>query len=298
MLLLLALPAAVAVTAGGGWWLARRALTPIDRMTRTAEVIAAHGLSERVPVAAIEDEVAHLGRTLNAMLDRIERAVGEQHRLVSDTSHELRTPLAIMRSEIDVSLRADDLPPAARDVLDSVREEVEHMTALVEDLLTLASADEGRLRLAREPTDVLELAVRAAASFRGLAERRRVRLEVQGDDAVALADLERISHAIRNLVANAIDFSPPGGTVRLSTSATDGHALLDVTDEGPGIPATLRDRVFNRFFRADPSRTRDTGGRGLGLAIVREVVVAHEGSITVEPNQPRGCRFRMRLPAA
>ena len=299
VLLLLALPAAIALTAAGGWLLARRGLRPIDRMTRTAESIGADRLGERLPVGHTEDEVKNLARTLNAMLDRVEHAVGEQHRLVADTSHELRTPLAIMRSEIDVSLRTDaTLSPSARATLESSREELERMSAIVEDLLTLAAADEGRLTLAPEPTDLLELARHSAASLGHIAQRRDIEVAVTGDEAVAMADPDRARQVIRNLLANAVDFSPDGGRVLVIGSTVNGEVRLDVTDEGPGVPEELRDRIFDRFFRADASRTRRTGGSGLGLAIAREVARAHDGSIAVEPNQPRGSRFSLRLPAA
>jgi heavy metal sensor kinase len=299
VLLLLALPAAIAATAAGGWWLARRALLPIDRMTRTAEQINAEHLDERLPVARTQDEVNRLARTLNAMLDRIQHAVNEQHRLVADTSHELRTPLAIMRAEIDVTLRTDTtLSPTARATLESTREELERMSAIVEDLLTLAAADEGRLSLAPEPTDLLDLARHSAAAIGQIAQRRGIDVAVVGDAAVAMADPDRTRQVIRNLLANAVDFSPDGGTVLVAASTENGEVRLDVTDEGPGIPEELRERIFDRFFRGDPSRTRRTGGSGLGLAIAREVARAHDGTIAVEPNQPRGSRFSLRLPAA
>ena len=299
VLLLLALPAAIAATAAGGWWLARRALRPIDRMTQAAATIGAERLDERLDVGRTEDEVSNLARTLNAMLDRVEHAVAEQHRLVADTSHELRTPLAIMRSEIDVALRTDaSLSPSARATLESSREELEHMSAIVDDLLTLAAADEGQLNLAPEPTDLFELAGRSAATLEGIAGRRGVAIAVRGDSAVAMADPDRTRQVIRNLLANAVDFSPAGAQVIVSTSTTNGRVQIEIADEGPGVPEELRGRIFDRFFRADPSRTRRTGGSGLGLAIAREVARAHDGAIAVEPNQPHGSRFTLSLPAA
>jgi heavy metal sensor kinase len=298
VLLLLAVPAALAATAVGGWWLARRALRPIDRITRTADAIGTRHLDERIAVPRTDDEVAQLARTLNVMLDRIQRGVDDQHRLVSDTSHELRTPLAVMRSEIDVSLRADDLPPMAREVLESTREEVDRMSAIVEDLLVLATADEGMLRLAAETADLHELALRSAESLRGLAARRRVSIDVDGDPAFAEVDRDRMHQVLRNLIANALEFSPADGRVSISTWSADGEAGVVVADEGPGIPPELRERVFDRFFRADASRTRATGGSGLGLAIAREVVRAHGGVIEVKRNEPGGSRFRVRLPGS
>ena len=147
LLLLLAGPAALAATALGGWWLARKALLPVDRMTSQAEEIGIDRLHERIALPRARDEIGRLAETLNAMLDRLERGVEEKRRLVADASHELRTPLAAMRAELDVSLMADDLPPAGREVLESTREEVDRMSRIVDNLLTLARVDEGRLEL-------------------------------------------------------------------------------------------------------------------------------------------------------
>ena len=274
-LLLLAIPAALVLTAAGGWWLARRALRPVESMTATAGAIGVERLGDRVPEPAARDELWRLARTFNGMLDRIRDGVQEQRRLVGDASHELRTPLAAMRAEIDVSLLADDLSPAAAEVLESTREEVERLSKMVDDLLMLATADEdGGLVLHRGVVDLAALARDAAHALRG----RGAEIELRGGPAPVLADEARLGRAIRNVVENAVKFSPAGGVVRIDTA----QGRLAVTDEGPGIPPALREKVFERFFRADPSRTRGTGGSGLGLAIAREVVAAHGGTIRVE----------------
>jgi two-component system OmpR family sensor kinase len=274
-LLLVAFPVALLLTAAGAWWLARRALRPVEAIASTAASIGVEKLDERVPEPAVRDELWHLARTFNGMLDRIRAGVQEQRRLVADASHELRTPLAAMRAEIDVSLRADDLSPAAAAVLESAREEVDRLSRMVDDLLVLATADEeGGLRLHLAPTDLAVLAARAADELRG----HGVELELRGPAAPVLGDERRLERAIRNVVENAVEFSPPGGVVVLETAP----GRLSVTDEGPGIPPELRERVFERFFRADPSRTRATGGSGLGLSIAAEIVAAHAGTIRVE----------------
>ena len=293
VLLLIAGPAALLLTAVGGWWLARRALRPVDAMTGTAAAIGLERLDERVPEPAARDELWHLARTFNTMLDRIRDGVHEQRRLVADASHELRTPLAAMRAEIDVSLRADELSPAARDVLASAREEVDRLSRMVDDLLTLASADDGRLALDLRPADLAMLAADVAEAQRPLAARRNVTIELSGPPAPVRADRDRLGRAIRNVVENAIEFSPPGGVVELTTAP----GRLQVADEGPGVPAELRERVFDRFFRADPSRTRETGGSGLGLAIARELVAGHGGAVRVEPSA-RGSVLAIELPEA
>jgi heavy metal sensor kinase len=293
VLLLIAGPAALVATALGGWWLARRALRPIERMTARAAAIDLDHIGERVAVPPTGDEVARLATTLNAMLERIEHGVHEQHRLVADASHELRSPLAAMRAELDVSLRADDLQPAARAVLESAREEVDRMTRTVDDLLVLASLDEGRLELLVEPLDLHEVAERAIARLQPLAAARGVTVRLAGSPAPATGDADRLGHALRNLVENAIKFSPPEGTVEVTTWARDGEAGATVRDEGPGVAPDLRERVFDRFFRADPARVRATGGGGLGLAITREIALAHGGRAWVDDTGA----FSLALPA-
>ncbi len=295
VLLLIAGPAALLATALGGWWLARRALRPIDRMTARAAAIDLRRIEDRLVVPSTGDEVAHLATTLNAMLDRIEEGIEEQHRLVADASHELRTPLAAMRSEIDVSLRADALPTAARRVLESAREEVDRMTRTVDDLLVLASLDEGRLELLVEPLDLHDVVARAVASLDPLARTRDVSLSLDGSAAMAVGDADRLGHAVRNLVENAIKFSPEGGEVVVTTWTAEGEVGVTVRDQGPGVAVDLRERIFDRFFRADPSRTRSTGGGGLGLAISREIAVAHAGRVWVDDAGARGSAFSLAL---
>jgi heavy metal sensor kinase len=298
LLLLIALPAALLATAAAGWWLARRALRPIDRMTSMAAAIGPDALRERVTVPSSKDEVAHLATTLNTMLDRIQLGVEDQQRLVADTSHELRTPLAAMRAELDVSLRGDDLPPAARAVLESAREEVDRINATVDDLLVLARADEREIGIVREPVDLRELAAAAVEPLRALAQARGVGVRLDGAPAPVLGDPDSLRHALRNLVENAIKFSPDGGAVLVRSDRANGEATIAVADEGAGVPPELRERVFERFFRADPSRTRGNGGSGLGLAIVREVALAHGGHVAVVPQAPRGSVFTFTVPSA
>lgn len=298
ILLLLALPAALLATAAGGWWLARRAMLPIDRMVGTAEAIGPTDLRTRLALPASGDELAHLAATLNMMLDRVHSGVAAQQRLVADTSHELRTPLAVMRTDIDVSLRADNLPAAAKAVLQSNREEVDRMIAAVEDLLTLARSDEQRLRLTHEPVDLQGLATSTVQRLALHAGHRGVRLTAEGASATVRADPALLAQVLRNLIDNAVKFGPHGGQVTVRTWRTPKEAGVTVEDEGPGIPEALRDRVFDRFFRIDSSRDRASGGSGLGLAIARELIVAQGGRVTLSPRQPHGSAFTIALPRA
>ena len=294
-LLVIALPVALLLTAAGGWWLARRALLPVEQMTRDAERIEVESLDERIAEPGTHDEIGHLAQTLNAMLARIRTAVAQQRQLVDDASHELRTPLAAMRSELDVSLRADDLDPAARATLESVREDVDRLSRIVDDLLTLATADEHGLTLATEAVDVAGVAQRAAAGVRPLADRHSVDVDVSGDAAIVSADPERLRQAIGNMIENAVKFSPPGAAVLVRTAMNGDSVHVTVADEGPGVAKADRERIFERFFRGDSARGR--GGSGLGLAIAQEIVAAHGGQIHVEPRTPRGSVFSIVIPA-
>jgi len=298
VLLLLALPVALLATAAGGWWLARRALTPITRMIATAEAIGPSELRDRLAVPRTGDEVAHLAVALNTMLDRIHAGLVEQQRLVADTSHELRSPLAVMRTNIDVSLRADELSPAAREILESNREEVDRMSATVEDLLTLARSDAREFPLSRELVDLQALASQAVQRLSPFAQRRGVTVSTDGSPAAVLGDPEHLGHVLRNLIDNAIKFSPRGSQVTVRAWSHAGEAGVTVEDEGPGIPDELRERVFDRFYRVDQSRARTPGGSGLGLAIARELAIAHGGRIDHAARHPKGSAFTITLPAA
>jgi signal transduction histidine kinase len=177
-----------------------------------------------------------------------------------------------------------------------VRDEVDRMSRIVDDLLTLASVDQGRLALATEQVDLSGLAGRAGEAMRPLAARRSIALEIAGEPAVIAGDPERLRQALGNLIENAVKFSPAGGVVAIRTTTADHSARVTVTDEGPGVAAADGDRIFERFFRADGSRTRGVAGSGLGLSIAREIVEAHGGKIWFEPRKPGGSEFTIELP--
>ncbi|MFL5884166.1 MAG: sensor histidine kinase [Thermoleophilaceae bacterium] len=297
VLLLIAGPAALLAVAAGGWWLARAALRPVERLTRQAETIELDRLDERVPVPRTSDEVARLAVTLNRMLERLDRGVEEKRRLVADASHELRTPLAVMCSELDVALAYERLQPEAREVLTSTHEEVERMARTVENLLTLARADEGRLELMRRPMRLRQVADEVAADLGPVAAEKDVALSVGGDGATVDADRERVRQVVTNLVDNAVKHSRPGGTVRVAAWRENGEAGVRVSDEGAGIPADVLPQVFDRFYRVDSARVRDTGGSGLGLAICREIATAHGGRVWAVSEEGCGSTFALVLPA-
>jgi heavy metal sensor kinase len=287
--------AALALVGIGGGWLARRALRPVASMTTRAEAIGIDDLDQRIPVPRVNDELAHLARTLNAMLDRLGDGVRARERLIADASHELRAPLAAMRAELDVSLAQNRLEAPARDALLLAREDAVRLARIVDNLLTLARVDEGRLELLIAPQDLSELADRAARAQRTTAAARGIEVVVGGDDVVADVDGDRLEQVLTNLLDNAVRHSRDGGRVRLDIRRDGDETRLSVTDEGPGIPRDARERVFERFSRQDPARSR--GGAGLGLAICREVVHAHGGRIWIGDDARPGTTVHVALPA-
>ncbi len=289
------MPLALLVAGLGGWWLAGRALAPVARITREADTIGIERLEERIEVPPALDEIQRLAVTLNAMLDRLERGVEDKRRFAADASHELRTPLAVMRAELDVSLRDADLSPSAREALESAQEEVERMRSIVENLLMLARADDGSLELLRTSIDLAEVTADVARNAATLARPKGITIVTEGPSITVRGDRARIEQVVMNLVSNAVRFSPVGGLVELTTWARDGGAGCTVTDKGLGVPPELAGRVFERFVRGDASRAND-GGSGLGLAICREIVAAHDGRIWVDARPGAGGSFSMWLP--
>jgi len=286
----------VLIAAGvGGWLLSQRALRPIAQMNSTAASIGIDRLDERVPVPSAHDELRALADTLNKMLSRLEEGVKDKRRLIANASHELQTPLAVMRTELDVSLASSDLTPSAIDVLESAREEIDRMTRIVRNLLTLARFDEGTLRLLRSRVDLHVLAEGAAESLVSLARERSITLIVGAGPAPAYADAEYLRMVVGNLLENAIKYSAAGATVTLTSYIEGSEVVLQVADTGPGIPAEAVPHIFDRFFRVDPSRTKSSGGSGLGLAICRDIVDAHGGAITVHSELGSGSAFTVRL---
>ena len=296
VLLLVGGPAALVLTAIAAYWLVRRALRPVERIIAGARQIGIEQLQERVEVPWADDETGRLATTINAMLGRIEEGMHEKRRLVADASHELRTPLTVMRTELDVTLRSEQLPDSAREVLHSTREEVDRMSRIVDNLLTLAQVDEGRLELLTVPVDLRELAQDAGRSLEVLAADKGVTVVVDGPAVRVQVDPARLRLVLTNLIENAIKFSPQGGAVRVSTWTGDAGIGATVSDEGPGIPPEDVKHLFDRFFRVDSARGRAVEGSGLGLAICREVAHAHDGQLRVDTEPGHGSSFTLTLP--
>jgi two-component system, OmpR family, sensor kinase len=300
---LLVTAAVLAAIVGLGLWVVRLGLRPLDAIGTTAAAIAAGDLSRRVERAEERTEVGRLGLALNAMLGQIEsafkaRAASEEklRRFVADASHELRTPLAAVRAYAELFTRGAERRPEdlARSMAGITRES-ERMSLLVEDLLLLARLDEGR-PLAREPVELDEVVGEAVDTALTVEPERPISLDAER--AVVLGDRDRLRQLVDNLLANAREHTPPETPVRVSVSTSDGTARIEVEDAGPGMPPEEAERVFERFYRADQSRSRASGGVGLGLSIVAAVAEAHGGEASARSEPGKGSTFRITLPLA
>jgi signal transduction histidine kinase len=288
-LLALGYPILLLLVAGISYWLTGRALAPVEAMRSRVAGITATDLTARVPVPPSRDEVAQLATTMNAMLDRLVEAAGAQRRFVADASHELRSPLATIRAAHEIA----GLHPEATEwsaLHTDVLAEVQRLERLVDDLLFLARSDEHGLRSQREDVDLDDLLSAEAGRL-----RRTTGLEIVTAESPVrvVGDRDQLARALRNLTDNAARHATKRLELRVGRSGT--HAVVDVIDDGPGIPAAVRERVFERFVRLDPSRQRGAGGTGLGLAIAREVARAHGGDVEVVEHEG-GAHLQLRVP--
>ncbi|MBG0817766.1 cell wall metabolism sensor histidine kinase WalK [Planomonospora sp. ID82291] len=285
-------PLLLVLLAAVSWVIVGRTLRPIAALRRGAEEITGTARSRRLPVPESRDEVYSLATTLNAMLDRLERADARQRSLVSDAAHELRSPLASIRLQLEVALGHPGGADDWRETAEGVLEDTTRLTRLAEDLLALARLDERGGALARrEPVRLDDLVPQTVERYGGAVT---VRIAGEGGAAVTVAgDALDLGRVLVNLVDNALRHTVSPVLVELRTEGAD--AVLTVADDGPGIPEADRERVFDRFTRLDSARSRDEGGAGLGLAIVRETVDAHGGAVHLEDASP-GLRAVVRLP--
>jgi two-component system, OmpR family, sensor kinase len=292
-LLVVGVPLALLVASIVGSALSAFALRPVERMRRRAAAITVTPAGRRLPVPPAEDEIGRLGRTLNQMLDRLDAAFSRERAFVADASHELRTPLAILRTELELALRGtrdrDELEAAVR----SAAEETDRLSALAEDLLVIARADQGQLPIRRQPLhadDLLETLARRFAS-RGESERRPVVAE-PAPGVVLEGDPMRLEQALANMIENALRYGR--GAIRLSAESADGQVRLHVRDRGPGFPPDFLPSAFERFSRADEARSR--GGTGLGLAITAAIATAHGGKAHAANAAGGGADVWLELP--
>jgi heavy metal sensor kinase len=298
VILALGIPFAMALAVGGGWFLAGRVLAPVGTMAERARRVTADSLGERLPVEDPEDEFGRLSTVFNETLARLQDSFERLRRFTADASHELRTPLTAMRSVGEVALHDTRDPAGYRDVIGSMLEEVERLTALVESLLTLTRVDSSRVHVAREMVDLRSVATSATEHLRVLAEEKEQTLTVEAAEVVRVeCDPALLRQGLVNLVDNAIKYTPPKGTIQVGVKVLlSGEAAVEVRDDGPGISRIHHERIFERFYRVDAGRARNDGGVGLGLAIARSTVEASGGRIELESEEGRGSIFRVVLP--
>jgi signal transduction histidine kinase len=295
----LTLPLALAAAGIGGWWVAGRAIRPVRELTSAAERVQAAHLDQRVPVPKSRDDIQRLALVLNAMLARLEGSFNQANRFAADASHELRTPLTIIRGEIERMLHTPGLDAANETRLVSLQEEIDRLDHITDHLLLLARFDAGRADLRFAPVDLSALMRGACEDAELLATAEDVTLQAEIAPGVTVAgDSGHLRRLLLNLLQNATRHNRPGGEARCRLTAAEGRATISVSNTGPGIPPSLRERIFERFSRGDASRT-DRKNHGLGLSLCREIAQAHGGTVVLGPERAGGwTEFIVDLPLA
>lgn len=297
--LLVGLMVVLALAIWGGFWVIKWALAPVKKITSTAEEITLHDLDKRLPIVETGDEIANLSKTLNQMIGRLDESFQSVNRFTADASHELRTPLTIIRGELETSLLDESLSENVRETIYSLIEEAENLSKIVQCLLSLSRLDSGNAHMERVRLNLADLVSTITDQMVPLADEKNVVLTAQAQGRVEVeGDRIRLKQVVVNLLDNAIKYTPEGGTVTVGVNVSDRQAQLEVSDSGPGIPASDLPHVFDRFFRADQVRLGTIAGAGLGLSIVQSICTAHGGLVKAENHANGGCRFVVQLPLA
>ncbi len=278
-----------------GWWLATRALKPIAAISAAAETIAAGNLAQRISTAGSDDELNRLARVLNSTFARLETAFAQQARFTADAAHELRTPVAVILTHVQNALASDNLTDEHREAFQACQRAAQRMRRLIESLLKLARLDAGQEPMKRESFDLSQLTHDCVELVRPLANARGIALHCDLPTAPCTGDADLLAEVITNLLTNAIEYNRDHGEVRITARRANANVLLSVTDTGPGISAEDIPHIFERFYRADPSRTQTRDHTGLGLAISKAIVEAHGGTIEVASQPGAGATFTVRL---
>ena len=300
---LLAGAATLAVSIFGGWFVAGRALAPIRRISETARAMSAGDLDARIAVERTENELEQVASTLNEAFDRLRLAVEQERRFTADVSHELRTPISVLRAEAEWALDRERTPQQYKAALAVCRRAALRMQDAVERMLTLVRAEATEDVQERAPVAIHAIIGDVVEWLAPIAHERGVRVSVAGPDVMAeeplivTGDAELLREALNNVVANALLYNTPGGSVTISTRMSAGTARIEVVDTGIGMPVEAIPHVFDRFFRVDKARSRAAGGSGLGLSIARAILVAHGGDISCTSELGTGSVFVLTLPA-
>jgi len=280
-----------------GFFLAGKALKPIREIAQTTRHITVNNLDERITVPVAKDDIGQLAATINGMLDRLSLSFQKITQFTADASHELRTPLTIMRGELEISLRGERSADEYLETLGSCLEEVERMAKIVNDLLLLSKSDMGQEVIKFEPVDLRILVSSLISHFQILADEQKIQLSSTIEEVETIyGDQLRLRQMLVNLLSNAIRYTPAGGKIHLTLKNVDDGIEIAVADTGIGIPEESIPRIFDRFYRADKARSRQYGGSGLGLSIVKWIVEAHHGTIKVDSVVGEGSVFRVSLP--
>jgi len=297
-LLLLGLPFCIVLSGLGGYVLARRALAPMDRMAEQARLITVTRMSDRLPVDNPNDELGRLSTVFNDTLSRLQSSFDQMRRFTSDASHELRTPLTAIRSVGEVGLSGKRDEGQYREIIGSMLEEVDSLSRLVDRLLLLSRSETGDALLTREDVNLKSLAEDVVAQLEVLAEEKQQTISIETNAPLHwTGDRMALRQALINLLDNAIKYTQAGGRIGVRVAQLGKNRIIDVVDNGPGIPEELRSRVFDRFYRVDRSRSRDHGGTGLGLAIAKSAVEVQGGALSLVPSEgATGSVFRITLP--
>ncbi len=291
-------PLLLLVVASGGYWLSRKALSPVDALTRTARSISGNNLGERLEKLSTGDELQRLSDTLNEMLARIESAFLRVTQFTADASHELRTPISLIRTEAEIALRKTRGDAEYREALRHILLEAERTSSLVEELLSLARADSGRENLHLTFVDLRAAVTEITDEWRHLIEARNLHFTQQFADREfpVLADRSALQRLLAILLDNAVKYTPASGVIELGLEARGDKAVITVRDSGIGIAESDQTRIFERFYRVDRARSRELGGAGIGLAIADWIVQQHHGSIAVQSSVGNGSTFLIELP--
>jgi len=294
---LILIPIALAISIGGGWFLAYTSLRPVDEITKAAREISAHNLATRIPPRAVQDEIGRLVATFNDMIERLRLSFDRIRQFSVDASHELRTPLTIMRGEVELALRNTKEPEEYRRVLVSNLEEILRLATIIDSLLALAKADADLADIPLQPVNIRDLIAELYEDSEVIASKKQITVRLsRNTDAVVLGDPVRLRQLFLNLLDNAVKYTPEGGTVILSADRTEAHAVIRVADTGVGIAPEEQNKIFDRFYRVEKGRSRDMGGSGLGLSIAQWIVGLHHGTIAVESEPGAGSTFIVTLP--
>lgn len=293
-------PGAIILALLGGYVLSRRALSPVEEITRKAKQITAESLSERLPVRNPNDEIGRLAFVFNQTLERLESSFDRLTRFTADASHELRTPLTSMRSVGEVTLQKNNGIQSYREAISSILEEIDRLTQLADNLLLLTRQDAGKTAADRKPVNAAGAVNEVIEELRVLAEDKNQSLKLEKEKPLAvLADPSLLRQALVNVIHNAVRYTQAGGEIKVRLSQNDHQqAVIDIIDNGPGIPKTERIKVFERFYRYDKGRASKQGGGGLGLAIAKQAITANHGTIAFLDAPGPGAWCRVTLPLA